>query len=223
MAIGELKTQKEEEMGEDEQGLPLLSGDGTETLTETDKFSRELLSTISALSQNGSIDQATIDELSISLAEQIKNPPVQRIFLLSDMKIIKDDNVQTITNYNNTLNNIFKKDPVNYTVIDVLQKFVIDEENVDFTVLSELDPINTQIKRIINDMVRMDTPQSLASLHLEIINGFQRLLENIGGIKLFDTDVVVALGAISQYEINTDLLEEAAENLTNAIIQKLNN
>ena len=63
----------------------------TENLTETDKFSRELFSTIAALSQNGAMDQATIDKISSSLAEHIQNSAPRKVFTLSDIKIIKDD------------------------------------------------------------------------------------------------------------------------------------
>jgi len=219
VAIEELKAQKAEEA---ELNGELESLD-TENLTQTDRFSRELFSTISALSQNGSVDQVVIDELSTSLAEQIKNSPVQKIFLLSDLKIIQDDNFQSIKNYDDTLNIIHQKHPAERTVMDVLQDFAADEENVDTAVLSELDPINAQVRGIIGDMVEMNVPQSLAVLHLDIVNGLQRLSENIDNIKFFDTDVIVALGAISQYEANTDLLAEATINLTDAINQKLSN
>lgn len=194
-----------------------------EALTETDKFSRELFSTIAALSQNGPLDQATIDKLSNSLAEQIKNPPIQKIFSPSELKVINDDSVQAVKNYDNALRNLYEKYPPGRTVIDVLQDFIMDEENVDITALSELDPINTQVQGIIADLVKINVPESLAFLHLDIINILQRLSENISDIQLFDTDVVVALGAISQYEANTDLLEEITTNLSNTIAQKLNN
>ena len=220
LAIEKLKT---------EQGESSLSNEenqNTENLTETDKFSRELFSTIATLSQNGEIDQATIDKLSSSLAEQIKNPTIQKIFLLSDLKIIKDDPKtmeQAVKNYDDGLNNIYKKHPTNRTVMEVLQDFIIDENNVNIAALEELDPINMQVKGIMDDLVKMSVPQSIASLHLDVINGLERLYENINNIKLFETDVVVALGAISQYQTNTDLLEKVATNLTNTIKQKLSN
>ena len=44
--------------------------DYTENLTETDKFSRELFSTIASLNQNGVMDRTTIDKISSSLNEK---------------------------------------------------------------------------------------------------------------------------------------------------------
>ena len=107
--------------------------------------------------------------------------------------------------------------------MDVLQKFIIDENNVDSSILVELDPIIGQTNKIIADIAKMSVPQFLASLHLDFINGLQRLVENLEGIKLYETDVIVSLSAISQYDQNTIRLDLAINNLTEAITQKLNN
>src|SRR3989344_1932573 len=73
-----------------------LDVESSETLTETDKFSRELFSTIATLSQAGEINQETVEKLSNSLVEQIKAPSVQKVFLMSDLKIIQDNSLQAI-------------------------------------------------------------------------------------------------------------------------------
>ncbi len=49
-----------------------------ENLTETDKFSRELFTTIVALNQTGGLDQNTVDKLSSSLIQQIQNPAIKK-------------------------------------------------------------------------------------------------------------------------------------------------
>ena len=82
-------------------------------LTQTDKFSQELLTTMAALNQNGEMDQATIEKLGESLATQIENAPQKKIFGLKDIKIVKDDRAEAILQYNNTLNSITRKYPTN--------------------------------------------------------------------------------------------------------------
>ena len=69
----------------------------------------------------------------------------------------------------------------------------------------------------------MQVPKSLSLIHLDLINSFQRVLENINDIKLFDSDIVVAMGAIIQYQQNTIALESSLNRLTEAVRQKLNN
>ncbi len=220
LAINKLKIQ---------QGLntEIKKGNATseepENLTQTDQFSRELFATVATTSQNGTLDQATIEQLSASLADKIQNSPPKKVFLISEIKIINNDSVSTFANYNNTLNNIYKKYPMKDTVPDVLQKFMIDENNVDASALLKLDPIIEQTSKIINDMVKMNAPQSISILHLNIINALQRVLENISNIKLYDKDAILAIGAINQYQKNATALESANSALTGAIKQKLNN
>jgi hypothetical protein len=220
--IENLKKQKEQN-GQDEQGESLLTAENGENLTETDKFSRELFATIAALNQSGAMDQATIDQLSSSLAERIQNSPPRKVFSLADLKIIKNETLIDVKNYNSAFDSLSAKYPVNYNVYDVLQKFVVDENSVDTTALSELDPIIIQVNKIIADMARMNVPTSFSSLHLDLINALQRLLENVSDIKLYDTDPIVALSGMSQYDSNTVALETAISNLGIAVQKKLSN
>jgi len=194
-----------------------------ENLTKTDQFSRELFSTMVSLNQNGVVDQATIDKLGVSLAEKIQNPEIRKVFAISDIKTINDDSIQAFTNYDSTLNKIFEKYPTNYSVLDVLEEFMIDEDTVDVDVLTKLDQIIGQTEKIINELVKMNTPQSLSVLHLNFINSLERLLENTSDIKLFDTDAILALSGISKYEENANKLEIDFNNLINTVSQKLNN
>ncbi len=221
VAIENLKKQT----GQNQQGLPLLkeNSQGIENLTKTDQFSRELFSTIATLNQNGIVDQATIDKLGASLAEKIQNPVIRKVFSISEMKIINDNSIQAFTNYSNTLNSIFQKYPTTYSVLDVLQEFIIDENNVDISALKKLDPIVEQSNKVIIAMIKMSVPQSISIAHLNFINALERLVENVNDIKLYETDAIVALGGISKYQEKTTQLESSLNNLINAIEQKLKN
>ena len=210
-----------QQLGQNQQGGSLLESE--KNLTKTDKFARELFATVAVLSQNGEIDEATAEKISSSLAEQIKNSPQRKVFLLSDIKIAVKDNLEALQIYGETLVSIQKKYQLNYTVMDVLQKFIIDENNIDVSVLSELDQIIGQTSKLIDAMAKMTIPQSLAVSHLNVINTLEKLVENISDIKLYETDVIVSLSGISQYEQNTTTLESNINALENTIRQKLNN
>ncbi len=221
VAINKLKTEQEGNTKVTKSG-GVASGK-PENLTQTDQFSRELFSTIATLNQNGIVDQATIDQLGASLAEKIQNPVVRKVFLISEIKTINDNSAQVFTNYNNALNNLYEKYRMNRTVFDVLQKFMIDENSVDVGALSELDPIIEKTKKIIDGMVRMNVPQFLSILHLNVVNALERLAENLNDIKLYESDPIVALSGISKYQENAPQLESGLNNLVNAIDQKLKN
>lgn len=202
------------------------SADGSiaseENLTQTDKFSRELLSTITSLGQNGAMDQDTIEQISTSLADKIQSSVQRKVFTTGDLKIINDNTTKAIQNYKNTLNAMQKKYPDNGDVLDILQRFIIDENTIDVTVLGELDPIIIQAQKMRDDILKMSVPQSLAPLHLNVLNGGQKLVENLSDIRLFDTDPILAMGAISVCEENINSFQSASISLVNAINKKLN-
>jgi len=195
----------------------------TENLTQTDKFSRELFTTVAAASQNGTMDQTTIDQLSASLADQIQNSVPRKVFLISEIKIVNNDDLKTIKNYLDALIDIQKKYPDKGKVFDILQKFMVDENNVDVSQLIKLDPIIEQTQNIINALIKTNVPQSLALLHLDFINAQERLIENESDIKLFDSDPIVAIGAISKFEENINSLQSTLNAIILGIKQKLNN
>jgi len=196
----------------------------TENLTKTDQFSRELFSTMITLNQNGAVDQATIDKLGSSLAEKMQNPVIRKVFTLSDIEVKNDNSEEAIINYLKTFDDIHKKYPdISYTVLDVLQELMVDEDSVDVTVLIKLDPIIEQNNKIITALIKMDVPQYFSTLHLDLVNSLERLGENAEDMRLFDTDPIVALGGISQYENNLAQLELSLKNFANGLNQKLSN
>lgn len=192
-----------------------------ENMTETDKFSMQFFSTIASLNQNGALDQSTVDSLGSSLADQIKNAPPRKVFSSADIKIINDDSVQTIRTYATTLGNISPKTQIKYTVIDTLKKFISNQDNPNTSVLSQLDPNISQIKEFISGMTGMIVPESLAPLHLNLMNTFERIQENLSDIKLYDSDIIVAFHGISQYESNANAVLPLIDAIKNAINQKL--
>ncbi len=217
-AINKLKISQELNLDEE---TTLVSD---ENLTETDKFSRELFSTIASLSQTGTLDEEAAEKITSSLAEKIQNPAQKKIYTLSGIKIIQDDGVMAIKKYNDTLDNIIdKKYPIKGNVVEILQRFIIDENNVDVGVLAELDPIIEQRNKITEAIVQTEVPQSLSLLHLDFINALQKYSEGLSDIRLFDTDPIIALGGISQFEENITVIGTVVSELKEAIEKKLNN
>ncbi len=193
-----------------------------ENLSETEKFSRELFATITAASQNGAMDQASIEALGSSLADYIQNSLPKKTFTVFDIKISNDDTADAFTTYNNVLTDIFKKNStVGYTIMDVLQKFAGDGENIDASVLIKLDPIITQTKKIMDGMIKTTVPQSVSRLHLNVINSLEKLIENLSNIKLFESDTILALSGISKYQKDVTELEDNIKILADAIRVKI--
>ena len=188
-----------------------------ENLTQTDKFSRELVATMAALNQSGEMDQATIEKLGQSLATQVENSPSKKTYGSSDIKVIKDTSLQAAEKYNSAMRTVYSKYVIVSSHIDILQESLTEDEDLDGSVLEKLDPIIKQTQGIINGMIAIEVPQNLAPFHLALINALANLNENLSSVQLVDIDPIMAFSAMSQYEQNATLLELAATNLENAL------
>lgn len=202
-------------------GITNENNQGTENLTKTDEFSRELFSTLASLSENGSMDQATVDQISSSLADKIQNSTPRKIYTLADIKIINNDTAMAVQKYNNTLVDIYKKYPTPILVGDVLVGFMGDGTTIDPNASAKLSLIIEQMRGVISGWVKTAVPDQLAQTHLDTVNGMERILENVSDIQLYNDDPIIAIGAIENYQKNLLSLQSALETSTNAINQKL--
>ena len=188
-----------------------------ENLTQTDKFARELFSTVAALNQSGEIDDNTVAQITDSLATQIQNPVQRKIFTMADLKVTGDSSQVSLETYANAVVGLYQRYPVTGNVVDVLNQLSETEDNTQ--ILSQLSPGINQMKNFVDGMTKVNAPAVIASSHLEVINSLQVLIENMEDIQLFDTDSLATLGALSQYENNVDRFNTAVERLSIALNQ----
>lgn len=217
VAIEKLKIQE----GKTKEGGPSTQ-ENEKTLTETDKFSREFFSTVAALNQSGSMDEATAEKLSTALAERMQNSTTKKVYSLSDIKITKSGSAQAMKNYNKVMEFFPKTYKGTDEVAIVLKEFVESGENPDADILLKLNPTIDGINKTIIEMLKVNVPEKLASLHLNVINGLEKVRENLNDMKLYDKDAIMTLGAISQYVKNDTDLELAILNLKKMLWEKLN-
>ncbi len=192
-------------------------------LTETDKFSDQFFTTIAALTQSGSLDEATIEQISSALAENIQKTTPKKIYTVKNIKISTEESKTAIQVYNAKLQALQTKYPLNADIASIILESITIDEEVDQGVLKKFDPVIIELNSIVKEMLAMSPPQSLAILHVMVINGFQKLSENLADIKQVDTDSIVSFSATSQYPENAALLFEYVNQLKNSINQKLNN
>ena len=197
-------------------------GASEENLTQTDKFARELFTTIAALNQSGEIDENTVEELTNSLATQIQNPVQRKVFTISDLKISSDSSKEAITVYDKATDKIFlNKYPFDEQVANTLQKFVEADESTATSVLVELDPTLKNLSEIIADMQELAVPSILANFHLDITNNLEKILENLNDIQNFESDPLAAIGAVNEYLKNQEQLNNVVIVIANTIVDRL--
>jgi len=190
-------------------------------LTNTDKFAMELFSTVSALSQSGEIDQTTLDKLSVSLAGQMYSSNQKRIYTEGELNIDSDESLKAVKAYNDAMGVIYKNYNVNQKIIDILEDSIVGD-SIDTVALMQLEPIIKQTDTVINGMLKIKVPNIFKYEHLEVINGLEKVSENLKDILLVEKDIIVSLSAISQYGENGGALEVSTYRLKSSIWTELN-
>ena len=201
---------------------PTWSEQNNENLTETDKFSREFFSTVVALNQAGVIDAATVDKLGSTLADEVSNSVPRKVFAIKDFKTSGDDK-NSIQIYGNALASIFNKHAININAGDILEEAITEDGEIDVEVLNKLDPIIKNFNGIINEMSKINVPPYFLSVHLQTINGLEKIAENLADIKLIDKDPLAAMSAMSQYPKNNEELQSYIDTLNQKGVEKLGN
>ena len=203
----EIAKLKAERMANAESGEEISYTDD-ENLTQTDKFARELFSTVVALNQTGEIDDNTVQQITDSLTLQIQNPVQRKVFTMTDLKVTNDNSLATYKKYSDDTDIIFQnKYPFDEEVANTLQKFISEGEDPDANILIELDPVIKNLGEMVEGMTKINVPSSIATLHLDITNALQRVMENLSDIRAFDSDPITTIGAINQYVENLDALD----------------
>ena len=206
----------------EERGLDAPTEDPN-TLSQTDKFSQELFATVAALSQNGELDQASIDQISEALKQEIQSKTIGKIFTSSDITTTNNNSAAIILNYNNTLNNLSTKYQIRVNPIVVFQESLMEDGEIDTSVLYQLEPVVSNLEGLVGELLKVSVPTELATLHLNYTNSLQRLKENLDNIMSVEVDPLIALGSISKYEENSDAIEEAIITLNEVLTVKLSN
>ena len=190
-----------------------------ENLTETDKFARELFTTVAALNQTGEIDDATIEDITTSLALQIQTPVQRKVFTLADLKVTSDNSVPAYEKYGGSLVEIFQgRYPFQEHVTNVLQKFSEGGEDADPAILAELDPTIKNLSVMLDNMTTITVPSETSSYHLALTNALEEVFENLSDLRKFESDPVLAFNAINQYLENQEELDSQLLTMANLFL-----
>lgn len=204
-------------------GNTSLSNSEVAKLTETEKFSDQLFATAASLTENGTADETILNNIGLSLVDNLEKTVQKKVYTIKNIPISEDDSKQVMQIYSTKILAIQAKYPLNIDITAIAATSIRDDGEIDASAFKKFDPAIGQINGIVKEMLTVNTPRSVSILHVMVINGFQRLSENLENIKLAETDPIVALGAMKQYEKNSATLVQYISMLGSAVSEKLNN
>ncbi len=197
-----LKAGPDDELGEDILVKSKKTRAQYEDLNETEKFSQEFFKEYLSLKNSGiSFDDASAQEFLLSSTlGKIQIDGGSKIYTSDDINIINDNSKEAIRVYGNTIGATIlrysaKEKKENEMLI---LRRALETNNQDE--LKKLDLIIVIYRNILNDSLKISTPQNMTNIHLGLINSFSQIASSIEGMRRVFTDPLMTLNKIGTYQ-----------------------
>ncbi|MFH1454824.1 MAG: hypothetical protein ABIF22_00655, partial [bacterium] len=150
-----------------------------EKLSETDKFSRNLLSNIIASQPvSGSMDQNTMDSILAKAMGEIPQRNYAGITKVTDLNLLKTDSTnlnENMTAYVNSFRTETQKlIPILGSDINIINSYIDGSTNTK----SEMLKLTNKYQAIVNNLIKMPVPVVIGyydiNYHLEVINDLEQ-------------------------------------------------
>jgi hypothetical protein len=187
-----------------------------EDLTPVDILSRNFFARYMELRQTGNIDDAASQQDLIN--QVLKDGIVMakpKAYSYTDILTRDDGGADSVKQYSNELATVLKTYSINSRNEAVIAKEAFDKN--DFTILKELDPIEASYKNILNNILKISAPKSIAKIHLDLVNLMSSSIFMIDSFKKSTNDPMSGIMAVSIASQNGDNSITIFDNLRKTI------
>jgi len=180
-------------------------------LTDVDQLGRNFLTQYAGLRQAGLTTDPTAvgDAMGQVAAASINGLPSPKVYALTDIRTVADAPA-TISSYGKDVNSIFaadlpSQDPAQNEAVLAEKAF----EDGDMSELQSIDPIIKGYQSMLDDLLAVPTPKSLAQDQLNLIDGVSVALYNAQSFRHLDTDPVRGMAAVSLEMVGLQAMSSA--------------
>ncbi|MDE1940694.1 MAG: hypothetical protein KGI66_01095 [Patescibacteria group bacterium] len=173
------------------------SSSSPETLTRTDKFSRDFFTRYMELKQAGLlnnqdiVNQATNDVITADV-----NPTPPKVYTLSDLKISSSADAASLQSFSSAVASVIESYRVAKNEQSILTDFFASN---DPSSLKSLAPVIATYKRMIASLLAIRTPRSVSAQQLEIINALSAMEAAATDLQALGSDTIRGLAGISAH------------------------
>lgn len=193
--------------------LGLTNPTSDEPLNETDTIARQLFSIAMSLSEEGaSIED--IQSVGAAIGSEVPAYTVTKKYTHKDIKTNTTTvaNLQNYQSTKNALTEIYGNDRSAEIIINII-------DLGDYSEISQLKEYEKNYKKIAEDLKNTPVPKSLASQHLDIINGLYGMAESFRYISESDKNMIIGLSGFSIYKNYSTLFDVATDEITVLLIE----
>lgn len=184
----------------------------SQPLTETDLIGQALVAQYLQLGQSGTAINS--NNINAAVSRVLNNPNIitpAKTYTFADIKIGKDDGINATLTYGVTLGTLFNNNNAqgNDEAVDARDS----AEQNDPTILAKIDPIIAAYKNILNGLLAMSAPPTLAKIHLDMVNAMSERLSIAELLRKINTDPAAGLRGAGQYINGLNDLSDAFQEL----------
>ena len=185
-------------------------------LTTTDKLARDFFKRYLELREIGMQNSTTSQKQLIDVTVNKIPLETPKAYTIDQINAIQDISNAAIKKYGNDIGSVFKK----YTVHSRNEGTIAKEalQNSDPETLKELDPIIQSYKSMLNAFIKINVPQSMSKMHLDLVNAMNGALFVTESLRKTMIDPISGIQAISQFQITTQGLFESLSSIKNYIM-----
>ena len=201
--------------------------DEAETFDETTltaKIAKDFFSQYLMLKKGG--QTITPDEINRIAQNTLLLPEYTKstgaVYLSTNLHINTEINTESLRTYRDTLNkNLKNRLGTIQTKEDPMTILIKAVKTDDEKEISKLDPIILAGKGIISDLLNMEVPKEVVTLHLFLLNASSNLLSNLEQMRVTLTDPVRSFAGANHYSKHITEFQTAITNLNLYLDQKL--
>lgn len=184
-------------------------------ITDNELLSMQFFATIVSLQQTGQLDNESIKSVSDAIGENIEATPIDNIYVKKDI-ILTEYSKNKVDIYRENVSKLFKK----YEGADMGS-----ELNFVFQGLTNKDPQALYVAKTVaesyrslgQEFIKIPVPESLADMHLNIANNYEKIAISINGLAEILNDPLIGMRSLINYKNYSDSLSTDIENLYNAL------
>lgn len=181
-------------------------------LSGNEVLSRQFFAALVTLQQTGELDENTMKSLADAASGSISNIEISDVYTLGDLKII-DDNTTSKSKYYDSIKKLALKYKDSY--IGKEMTFISQGlQNKDAQALYAAKLVANSYRDFGRDLLKTEVPRSIAPLHLQIINGYEKVSESIEGLIQMINDPLTGMQSLITYKKYNDELYNNLENLS---------
>ena len=168
-----------------------------ENLNDTEKFSRDLFTTLSALSQSGALTEQSVVNLANTLGDQIVSKDIPDKYTEIDLKVTVSSKT-SISAYYKKISKVIST----YTPDKIggeMDVMVTMFDKADPEKATELGVIAESYRSFATDLMTLEVPADIAPTQLALANSAEKMATSLDSVKDVFENPIVSMGGFIAY------------------------